>query len=169
LLADLGTRAVEDIYPSQWIEQSPGSFTYTYFLTSTTRKSIYLAIDSGALGQKTISSIEQAPHVFDTLNLPSLLTAGQPLSLQLNSSVVSFAGLAGNSTGWRVWMYRPDGSTADLGLMADWAVAPGPVYKWNMTVPGNNLTQVSRQQMSLHRRPHEHLRAILCYFACLRG
>jgi hypothetical protein len=70
------------------------------------------------------------------------MIAGQLLGLQLNSSAVSFASLAGNSTGWRVQVVRPDGSAADLGLMADGTVDPGNVYSWNLTVPGSYLTLV---------------------------
>jgi hypothetical protein len=89
-----------------------------------------------------IYNVAQAPHTFDLLNPQALLLAGQPLSLQLNSSAVSFASLAGNGTGWRVDMLQPNGSAVDLGLMADWMMSPGPVYKWNMTLPGSYLTQV---------------------------
>jgi hypothetical protein len=105
------------------------------------QRSFNLSVGAKFVGQQTVSGIGPAP-TFGFLNPSPLLITGQPLSLQLNSSVVSFASLAGNSTGWRVWMYRPDGSTADLGLMADWTVAAGMEYRWNMTVAGSYITQV---------------------------
>jgi hypothetical protein len=139
----LDTQAVEEVYPLQWTELHPGSFTYTYLLTATTRKRMYLAINSATLGRVDITTIQ---HMLPTLELisPSYpLVAGQPISLQLSSSIVSFSSLKGNSTGWRVGLVWPDGLTADLGLMADWEVFAGVVYKWNMTLPGMNLTKVS--------------------------
>jgi hypothetical protein len=80
--------------------------------------------------------------MFDMLNITSEVVVGQPLSLQLNSSAASYADLTGNNTGWCVQLVWPDGSSADLGLMADWSVRPGGVYSWRMTVSGSNLTQV---------------------------
>jgi hypothetical protein len=70
--------------------------------------------------------------------------AGQPLTLQLNSSIVGteFASLAASSTGWHVQLVRPDNSTSDLGLMADWEVWAGTVYKWTTSVHGSYVQQV---------------------------
>jgi hypothetical protein len=142
VLPDLDTQTVEEVYPAQWVESSPGFFTYTYIIISLSSQLVYLAIDGSNIEQVTISSITDAPNVLDTLTLPSGMAVGQQISLQLNSSATDFASLAGNSTGWRVQLLRPDNSTAELGLMADWTVVPGPVYKWNMTVPGSYFTQV---------------------------
>jgi hypothetical protein len=130
------------VYPAQWTELSPGSFTYSYKLNSTARKSIHLAIGSTAVGQLNISNIQSTPTMFDVLSAPAQLLAGQPLSLQLNSSAASFASLAASSTGWRVQLVRPNNSSADLGLMADWATSAVGVYQGNITVPGSYLTQV---------------------------
>jgi hypothetical protein len=134
----------EQFYPHQWTELSPGSFAYSYQLLSTTQKRIYLSVGATTIGQQAVYGIGPAPTMFDTLNPAPLLMAGQPLSLQLNSSAASFASLAASSTGWRVRMVRPDSSGFDLGLMADWVVWPGVVNKWNMTVPGSYFTQVSQ-------------------------
>jgi hypothetical protein len=77
-----------------------------------------------------------------------MVVAGQPLILQLNSSAVSFSTLAGNSTGWRIQQIQPDGSAADLGLMADWTSGPDDTYAWNMTVPGSLLTLVGFKEVA---------------------
>jgi hypothetical protein len=143
---------VEEIYPHQWTERSPGSFTYTYILTSTTRRSIYLAINATNLGRLDISNIQQMPPTFNMINASDPLIAGEPINLQLSSSVTNYASLAGNSTGCRVQLVRPDGSSVDLGLMADWAVVAGALYNWNMTVPGSNLTQVSNSRCCVSLR-----------------
>jgi hypothetical protein len=82
------------------------------------------------------------PNYFSTLNAPALMMAGQPLSLTVNSSSTTFESVAASTTGWRAGLVRPDTSTVDLGLMADWAVVANYVYKWNMTVPGSYLMQV---------------------------
>jgi hypothetical protein len=81
--------------------------------------------------------------MFDALNPPAIQLAGQPLSLQLNSSAAEFASLASRGRGWRVGMVQPDNSMVDLGLMAVWEVWPGVVNKWNMSVPGGFFQLVS--------------------------
>jgi hypothetical protein len=136
---------IERLYPHQWTELSPGSFNYNYQLLSAMQRRIYLSIGATIIGQQSISGIGPAPTMFDTLRPPTRLMVGQPLSLQLNSSATTFAGLAGSSTGWRVMLVRPDSSMVDLGLMADWEAWPGVLSKWNMTVPGSNFHLVSQQ------------------------
>jgi hypothetical protein len=148
LLPDLDAQAVEEVFPVQWIEQSPGSFTYTYILHSIAQQSYYLAVDSAAIGQQAIVTTT-APPMLDLLNPSALHIAGQPLpSLQLNSSVIGteFASLAASSTGWRISMTKPDNSSADLGLMADLEVWEGAVYKWYTSVHGSYVQQVSALQ-----------------------
>jgi hypothetical protein len=80
--------------------------------------------------------------MFSLLDSPPQLTAGQALSLQLNSSVTNFASLAASSTGWRISLVRPDDNTADLGLMADWEVWNDVIWKWHMNVSSSHLLQV---------------------------
>jgi hypothetical protein len=150
-LADIDADASQAVYPAQWTELSPGNFTYSYKFNSTARKSIYLAVGLARLGETSITNIQNASTMFALLNPPPQQIAGQPLSLQLsmqiNNSAASFADFTGNSSGWRVQLLRPDNSSADLGLMADWisgaiGQVPSGVYQWNMTVLGINLTQV---------------------------
>jgi hypothetical protein len=137
------TPAVEEFAPYQWTEQYPGTFRYAYQLHTSTRRSLYLAVNSTAVNQMDLIT-GPAPPTLDFLNLPSFVMAGEPLSLHLRSSVIGteFASLAASSTGWRVQLLRPDNSSADLGLMADWEVWQDSFYKWNMTVPGTFLQQV---------------------------
>jgi hypothetical protein len=123
---------------------SPGTFSYIYTLNSTGSIAMYLTVNSTDSGRLNITNIQKSLPMLSALNAPSQLFAGQPLSLQLNSSAASFASLAGNSTGWRLGVVRPDNNTADLGLMADWEVAAENVYKWNKTLPGSYLTLVSQ-------------------------
>jgi hypothetical protein len=138
---------VEQAYPHQWTERAPGDFVYSISLKSTNAVTVSLVVDGSLLGNSSqITNIGHAPTVFAGVNLPSLLMAGQPLSLQLNSSATDFASLAGNNTGWRVQLLKPDNSTTDLGLMADGAVWYNVVYKWSMTVPGDSLNQVGIKQ-----------------------
>lgn len=139
------------IYPNQWEQPSPGSFSYTYQLTSTAPRTFNLSIGNTTAAQQIIPRIGAAP-IFGILSQVPLYAAGQPLSLQLQlgNSAVSFADLAGNSTGWRVRLVRPDGYTSDLGLMADWTVVAGTDYLWNMTVAGSLLTQVCHLRTCLH-------------------
>jgi hypothetical protein len=129
------------VYPDQWIQVAPGAFTYTYMLNTTDDKTVYLTVGATNIGQRNVINIGPAPTMFGALDLPSLVMSGQPLSLQLNSSATDFASLAGNSTGWRLSLTKPDSSTVDLGLMADWDVWSGVVYKWNMTVAGSHFAQ----------------------------
>jgi hypothetical protein len=70
--------------------------------------------------------------------------------MQMNSSTVDVASLAGNSTGWQVSLVQPDNSTVELHLMADCAVASDVLYKWNMILPGSYFTKVSW----FYRRSH---------------
>jgi hypothetical protein len=78
--------------------------------------------------------------------------AGQPLSLQLSSSATAtdYPSLAASSTGWRVGLVRPDNSSADLGLMADWEVWEGAVCKWNRSVPGSFFQQVGQLELQVY-------------------
>jgi hypothetical protein len=145
LLADLDMQTVEQLYPSQLAELSPGSFTYTYMLTITTSKSIYLAVDASVVGRVNVSNIQHVPPTIDMFNTGTPLVAGQPVNLQLNSSVTDFASLAASSTGWRVELLRPDNSSVDLGMMTAWEVWSGVVYKWSMIVPGYYTQQVRLQ------------------------
>jgi hypothetical protein len=141
---DVNTQAITTVYPAQWTEVSPGAFTYIYTLNSTGSIAMYLTINSTDIGRVNITNILDTLPMFGVLNAPLQLPAGQPLSLQLNSSATDFVNLASNNTGWRLGVTRPDNSTADLGLMADWEVGTGSVYNWNKTWPGSHLTLVSQ-------------------------
>jgi hypothetical protein len=143
-LACIAELAVERVYPQQWTELALGAFTYSHVLNTTAAKTFYLSVDSTSIGERSVSCIGPTPTMFATLNLSSPVTVNQPLSLQLNSSATDFASLAASSTGWRIRLVRPDNSTADLGLMIDWEVWSGAVYKWQMSVQGSNFLLVSR-------------------------
>jgi hypothetical protein len=120
----------------------PGSFIYSYQLTSFSAKSFSLFVDGSVASQRNVTGIAAAPTMLSILNRPPLVMVHQPLSLELNSSSTDFASLAGNGTGWRVLLVKPDNSTVDLGLMADWTLWNGVVHKWSMTVPGSFFTKV---------------------------
>jgi hypothetical protein len=137
------TQVVEEVHPSQWTELYPGSFTFNYILTSTRSKRIYQTINSTIMGLTDIVNIQQMQPTLELVNPSYPLLAGQPMSLQLSSSMVDFASLAGSSSGWRVEVVWPAGTTTDLGLMASWEVFAGVVYKRNMTLPGSSITAVS--------------------------
>jgi hypothetical protein len=136
--------AVERVYPEQWTELASGAFEYSHMLNASTGKTFYFSVGGTTIGERSVSGIGPAPTMFGTLDLSSPVTVGQPLSLQLNSSATDFASLAGNNTGWRISLVRPDNSTAELGLMADWEVWSGSVHKWQLSVPGGNFLLVSR-------------------------
>jgi hypothetical protein len=131
-----------NIYPDQWTQLAPGVFTYTYMLNNSADKAIFLSVDSTPIGRLDVTNVGPAPTIFDTLNYVSPAMVGQPISLQLNSSATDFASISSSNTGWRVGLIKPDKSRVDLGFMANWGVWSGIVYKWNMTVPGNQLIQV---------------------------
>lgn len=141
---DINTQALEEIYPFQMTEQSPGSFSWTYLLRSNTSKSIYLAIDSAAVQPVNISNIQHVPPTLDLLDRPSRTFAGQPISLQLNTSVIGFSAAWGDP--WHVSLTRPDNSSIDYGGMIDWEVWQGVVFKWRTSMDGSYFQQV-RQQM----------------------
>jgi hypothetical protein len=113
-------------------------------LNSTAQLSYYLAVNTSVVGQQNINTAP-APPTLDLLNSSLPHAAGRPLTLQLNSSVIGteFASMAASSTGWRVGLLRPDNSSADLGLMADWEVWQGALYKWTTSVHGSYLQLVS--------------------------
>jgi hypothetical protein len=140
----MDTQVTSRINPDQWTELAPGTFTYNYPLLTTTNKRLHLTFTttrgSAVVSERILTGI--TPTAFSTLDPPSVLKAGELLNVQLTSTITDFASLAANSTGWRVQLVRPDNSTADLGLMADWEVWNDLVYTWNMTVSGGNLTQV---------------------------
>jgi hypothetical protein len=143
---DLETQAVEaQLYPSQLSELSFGAFTHEFFFNSIHNRSIYLEINETAVGPVNIRNIQHVQPALDTYNAPAQLVAGQPLTLQINTSTTYFGQLASLGTGWRVGLLRPDNSSADLGLMADWEVWQGVIYKWIMNVPGGYFQQVRKQ------------------------
>jgi hypothetical protein len=141
---DVGTTQVrQEFFPYQLTELSPGSFIYIYYIKGAASKLIYLAIDSASLGSQYITGIQQMPPTLEIINITYPLVAGQLIDLLLSTTIVNYTSLTANSTGWRVGLLRPNGSSTDLGLMAQSTTLNGLVYRWKVTLQGSTLTQVS--------------------------
>jgi hypothetical protein len=106
-------------------------------------KEFLLVVDGFQIIWVTLFNIAPAPTMLDVLGSPSSMLVDRPLSikLQLNSSATDFASLAGNNTGWRVNVTKPDNTTLPWSDFVDLQVVYG-IYKWQTVIGSDLFTEV---------------------------
>jgi hypothetical protein len=159
IVATLADPVVEKVYPSSWTEVSPGAFVYNHTLTSQEPTTLSLVVGNvykGLLQLNNIGLAESTSVVGSSsnqaasalINAPQEPQAGTEVSLQLNSTSVSFADLSAAGTGWGLTLKHPNGTETNLGLMQASSTVEetfGTMYLWVTQTPAR-LTQVGCAQ-----------------------
>jgi hypothetical protein len=92
----------------------------------------------------TSTGSSQFDGILEVINAPQEPQAGAEVSLQLNSTSVSFADLSAAGTGWGLALKHPNGTETNLGMMQASSTMAGPsgtIYSWVTQTPVR-LTQV---------------------------
>jgi hypothetical protein len=145
---------VQKVYPSSWTEVSPGSFVYSHTLTNQDPTTLHLAVGNSHVGHLQLNNIGPAgiysiPGSSSSSSSSNAATlalidpqqevrAGAEVSLQLNTTSVSFGGLSSAGAGLVLSVKLPNGTQTELGFMqapSTFEGASGTTYIWVTQTP----------------------------------